>query len=124
MSIKLYEVDHEYIDYLAPFAPHLFHNKKQEQQNERKYIGVILVVDDMKYFADDAECVIDYQIWFEKRTAWVEEQELHTRTNELFTELVATTAQIPIDPSLAEACDKGKIEEYKTDYLDQMIEKI
>ena len=45
-------------------------------------------------------------------------------TNELFTELVATTAQIPIDPSLAEACDKGKIEEYKTDYLDQMIEKI
>ena len=79
LSIKLYEVDHEYIDYLAPFAPHLFHNKKQE---------------------------------------------LHTRTNELFTELVATTAQIPIDPSLAEACDKGKIEGYKTDYLDQMIEKI
>lgn len=79
MSIKLYEVDHEYIDYLAPFAPHLFHNKKQE---------------------------------------------LHTMTNELFTELVATAAQIPIDPSLAEACDKGKIEEYKTDYLDQMIEKI
>ena len=72
MSIKLYEVDHEYIDYLVPFAPHLFHNKKQEQQNERKYIGVILVVDDMKYFADDAECVMDYQIWFEKRTAWVE----------------------------------------------------
>lgn len=72
LSIKLYEVDHEYIDYLTPFAPHLFHNKKQEQQNERKYIGVILVVDDMKYFADDAECVIDYQIWFEKRTVWVE----------------------------------------------------
>ena len=72
MSIKLYEVDHEYIDYLPPFAPHLFHNKKQEQQNERKYIGVILVVDDIKYFADDAECVMDYQIWFEKRTAWVE----------------------------------------------------
>lgn len=72
LSIKLYEVDHEYIDYLAPFALHLFYNKKQEQQNERKYIGVILVVDDMKYFADDAECVIDYQIWFEKRTAWVE----------------------------------------------------
>ena len=72
LSIKLYEVDHEYIDYLAPFALHLFHNKKQEQQNERKYIGVILVVDDMKYFADDAECVMDYQIWFEKRTAWVE----------------------------------------------------
>lgn len=72
LSIKLYEVDHEYIDYLEPFAPHLFHNKKQEQQNERKYIGAILVVDDMKYFADDVECVMDYQIWFEKCTAWVE----------------------------------------------------
>lgn len=37
---------------------------------------------------------------------------------------IGTTAQIPINPSLAEACDKGKIEEYETDYLDQMIEKI
>ena len=27
------------------------------------------------------------------------------------TDPVATTAQIPIDPSPAEACDKGKIEE-------------
>ena len=51
MSIKLYEVHPEYIDYLVPYAPHLFHNKKQGQQNERKYIGVILTVNDMEYFA-------------------------------------------------------------------------
>lgn len=34
-----------------PFAPHLFHNKKPGQHNERKYIGIILLVEDMKYFA-------------------------------------------------------------------------
>ena len=37
---------------------------------------------------------------------------------------IGMTAKIPIDPSLAEACDKGKIEEYETDCLDRMIEKI
>lgn len=51
LSIELYEVNPGYIDYLVPFAPHLFHNKKQEQHNERKYIGIILIVNDLKYFA-------------------------------------------------------------------------
>lgn len=51
LSIELYEVNPRYIDYLAPVAPHLFHNKKPGQHNERKYIGIILVVADMKYFA-------------------------------------------------------------------------
>ena len=51
LSIELYEVNPKYIDYLVAFAPHLFHNKKAGQHNERKYIGVILVVDEMKYFA-------------------------------------------------------------------------
>jgi hypothetical protein len=31
-------VSAEYVDYLAPHAPHLFRNKKDGQQNERKYI--------------------------------------------------------------------------------------
>ena len=51
LSIELYEVNSKYINYLVPFAPHLFHNKKAGQHNERKYIGVILIVDEMKYFA-------------------------------------------------------------------------
>jgi protein AbiQ len=51
LAIELYEVNPEYIDYLVPYARHLFHNKKPGQQNERKYIGVILIVNDMKYFA-------------------------------------------------------------------------
>lgn len=50
-NIKLYQVQPTYIDYLAPHAPHLFRNKKEGQQNERKYIGVILSVNDTNYFA-------------------------------------------------------------------------
>lgn len=51
MGIKLYEVSREYVDYLIPYAPHLFHNKKKEQHHERKNIGVILNVNGMEYFA-------------------------------------------------------------------------
>jgi len=41
-SLKLYEIEPEYIDYISEIAPHLFHNKKPEQNHDRKYIGVIL----------------------------------------------------------------------------------
>ncbi len=50
-NIKIYEVDAKYINYLSPFAPHLFLNKQAGQQNERKYIGVVLSVNGMDYFA-------------------------------------------------------------------------
>lgn len=50
-NIKLYEVNAEYIDYLSGYARHLFHNKQAGQTNERKYIGVILSVNGMDYFA-------------------------------------------------------------------------
>lgn len=49
--LQLYEIHPEYIEYLQPFAPHLFHNKKQEQVHERKYIGILLRVNDCDYFA-------------------------------------------------------------------------
>lgn len=51
LAIELYEVNPKYIDYLLPHAPHLFQNKQPGQHNERKYIGIILCVNDMKYFA-------------------------------------------------------------------------
>ena len=51
MAIELYEVVPEYINYLLPYAPHLFQNKKPEQNHERKYIGIILEVNGTKYFA-------------------------------------------------------------------------
>ena len=50
-KIKFYQIDIAYIDYLAQYAPHLFHNKNAVQQNERKYIGVLLNIKGMEYFA-------------------------------------------------------------------------
>ena len=50
-SIKIYEIDAAYIDYLVPYAPHLFHNRQKGQQNERKYIGVVLSINGFDYFA-------------------------------------------------------------------------
>lgn len=50
-NIKIYEVSDNYIDYLVPFAEHLFHNKKKNQKNNRKYIGVVFEVNGLNYFA-------------------------------------------------------------------------
>ncbi len=50
-NIKLYEVDNDYINYLSQFAPHLFLNKQPHQSHERKYIGVVLHINDTDYFA-------------------------------------------------------------------------
>lgn len=44
MDIRFYQIENKYIDYLSPHAPHLFHNKQAGQQNERKYIGIVLQV--------------------------------------------------------------------------------
>lgn len=49
--IKIYEIDAKYIDYLLPSAPHLFRNKRPGQHNERKYIGIVLTVNNFDYFA-------------------------------------------------------------------------
>ncbi len=50
-SLKLYEIEPEYIDYISAFAPHLFHNKKPGQSHDRKYIGIILHINGFDYFA-------------------------------------------------------------------------
>lgn len=50
-SLKFYQIENKYIDYLLPHAPHLFRNKKPGQHNERKYIGIILQVNGLDYFA-------------------------------------------------------------------------
>ena len=51
MGIRFYQIENKYIDYLSPHAPHLFHNKQAGQQNERKYIGIVLQVNGFDYFA-------------------------------------------------------------------------
>lgn len=50
-NIQLYEIDPEYIKYLSHFAPHLFKNKQIHQQHERKYIGIVLSINNCDYFA-------------------------------------------------------------------------
>ena len=50
-GLSFYTVDEEYVDYLVPFAPHLFRNAKAGQKNSRKYIGVVLRVNGFDYFA-------------------------------------------------------------------------
>lgn len=49
--IKLFHVSSAYVDYLVPYAPHLFHNRQKGQKNERKYIGILLHIHGMDYFA-------------------------------------------------------------------------
>lgn len=51
MNIQFYEINAQYIDYLSSLEPHFFHNKQPHQRNERKYIGIILQVNGMNYFA-------------------------------------------------------------------------
>lgn len=50
-NIKIYEIDSDYIDYLAQYAPHLFHNRKKGQSHERKYLGIVLHINEFDYFA-------------------------------------------------------------------------
>ena len=50
-NIKLYEINPDYIDFLARYEPHLFRNSAPGQKNARKYIGVVMQVDGMDYFA-------------------------------------------------------------------------
>lgn len=50
-NIKIYEISSDYIDYLVPIAEHLYHNKKNNQKNERKYIGIVLTINGYDYFA-------------------------------------------------------------------------
>ncbi|MBR2214689.1 MAG: type III toxin-antitoxin system ToxN/AbiQ family toxin [Selenomonadaceae bacterium] len=50
-NIKFYEIHTAYINYLAPYAPHLFRNRQEGQGHERKYIGIILQVGEYDYFA-------------------------------------------------------------------------
>ena len=49
-GLSFYTVDERYIDYLAPYAPHLFHNAKKGQGHSRKYIGIVFEVNGFEYF--------------------------------------------------------------------------
>lgn len=50
-GLRFFEIDPGYIESLLPYAPHLYMNKKPGQTNERKFIGIVLKVNDLNYFA-------------------------------------------------------------------------
>ena len=47
-NLRIYEIKSEYIQYLGKYQRHIFF--QNESTNMRKYIGVILEINDMKYF--------------------------------------------------------------------------
>ncbi len=49
--IRLYEVDPRCIQYLSYCEPRSFRNKRPEQEHSRKYIGVVLHIHGLDYFA-------------------------------------------------------------------------
>lgn len=48
-SIRIYEVKQGYVKYLSDFQKHIF--VQNAGNNNRKYIGVILMINNIKYFA-------------------------------------------------------------------------
>lgn len=51
MKIYLYNVDDDYIDYLKQFDSHISDCKKGKRKHNRKYIGAVLMINNIKYFA-------------------------------------------------------------------------
>lgn len=51
MSIGLYTVDIRYIEHLSVAAPHLFFEKKTTGAHPRKYVGIVLEINNFQYFA-------------------------------------------------------------------------
>ena len=47
-DIRFYEINHDYINYMKKYSKRLYEYKKIEQNNERKYIGMVLYVNDKK----------------------------------------------------------------------------
>ncbi len=50
-NIKIYEVSRDYVNYLSISEPNLFHNSRTGQVNERKYIGIVLQINGVNFFA-------------------------------------------------------------------------
>lgn len=50
-KIGIYEINPKYITYLASYEPKMFQNKRAEQKNTRKYIGVVFQIEEYNYFA-------------------------------------------------------------------------
>ncbi|MDA8229112.1 MAG: type III toxin-antitoxin system ToxN/AbiQ family toxin [Desulfitobacterium hafniense] len=50
IKLKLYNISDEYIKYLLNFDRKVFSNKEEDRKKERKYLGTVLHINDLKYF--------------------------------------------------------------------------
>ena len=50
-NLRLYTVDKQYIKYLQQFEENVLYGDGEKYQTERKYLGVILEINEFKYFA-------------------------------------------------------------------------
>ncbi len=48
--MKLYTVIDEYIDYLRQFDSKVYDNKKDKRKVMRKYLGIVLTINEMNYY--------------------------------------------------------------------------
>lgn len=75
-NLRFYEIDSGYIEYLSKYAPHLYRNSKDTQQNERKYIGIVLKVNNLNYLHKESDSLSkrcnDYLLLEEKCKAYKE----------------------------------------------------
>ena len=85
---------------------------KAVKMAEMMHIPVIGIVENMAYF-ECPTCHDKHYIFGENDIDALAE-EYH----------IGMTAKIPIDPSLAKACDEGRIEDYEKDFLEHMIENL
>ena len=51
MGLAFYEVDEKYINYLKQFENKVFNNSTTNAQNTRKYIGILLNINNVSYLA-------------------------------------------------------------------------
>ena len=75
-------------------------------------IPILGIVENMAYF-ECPDCHGKHNIFGESRT-----REFASGFG------IDTVAQIPLNPALARACDKGEIESFTGDYLNELADKI
>lgn len=50
MDLNLYCVSDRYIEYLRKFDYRIYDNKKKQRTHERKYVGVVITINDFNYY--------------------------------------------------------------------------
>ena len=63
--MKLYSVTDKYIDYLRQFDYKVYDNKEDRRKVMRKYLGIVLTINEMNYIRRKFIKIISEGKWFE-----------------------------------------------------------